>query len=123
MPSKPVGWDSKGKTDALHTLNPLGKLRHLGEKLGSVFEASVNETHLLIWGMGEKMSERMPVMQADIPADGSFHSEDKCHFTAAASVSNNSHRHRVGKDKMKCGTGLNTNLELCFRKNNNFFGG
>lgn len=43
-------------------------------------------------GAEERMSERMPVMQTDIPADGSFHSKDKCYITAAALTSNNSCR-------------------------------
>lgn len=64
----------------------------MGEKLGIAFEARVNEALWLIWGVEERMSERMPVMETDIPADGSFYSKDKCHITAAASTSNNSCR-------------------------------
>lgn len=81
------GWDSKGKT---HTP---GKQSHMGEK-ASVFEAWVNEALLLIWGAEERMSEWMPVMLTDTPADGSFHSKDKCYITAGASKSNNSCRLR-----------------------------
>lgn len=79
------GWDSKGKTD------PPWEAKSYGRK-GSVFEAWVNEALLLIWGVEERMSERMPVMQTFTPADGSFHSKDKCYITAAASTSNNSRR-------------------------------
>lgn len=59
----------------------------MGEK-GDVFEAAVNEALLLIWGAQERMTEWMTVMQADIPADGSFHGKDKCYITPGASTSN-----------------------------------
>lgn len=75
------GWESKGET---HTP---GKQSHVGEK-GDVFEAGVNEALLLIWGAEERMTEWMTVMQADTPADGSFHSKDKCYITLGASTSN-----------------------------------
>lgn len=50
------------------------------------------------------MSERMPVMQTDIPADGSFHSKDKCYITAAASTSNNSCKTEAMRWEMNCAT-------------------
>lgn len=75
------GWDSKGET---HTP---GKQSHVGE-IGDVFDAGVNEALLLIWGAEERMTEWMTVMQADIPADGSFRSKDKCYITPGASTSN-----------------------------------
>lgn len=71
---------------------PRGKRSHMGEKLGSAFEAWVNEALLLIWGVEEGIGKRMPVMQTDIPEDGSFYSKDKCHVTLTASRSNNSCR-------------------------------
>lgn len=46
------------------------------------------------------MSEWMSVMQADIPADGSFHSKDKCYITAGASTSNISCRQKWGSYEM-----------------------
>lgn len=45
---------------------PPGKWSHVGEKLGSAFEACVNEALLLILGVGKGKSKRMPVMQTDI---------------------------------------------------------
>lgn len=38
-----------------------------------------------VWGeeKRERMSERLPVRQRDLPADGSFDSKDKCFITAA----------------------------------------
>lgn len=87
MPSKPVWLGFKGKDT-----HPW-EAKSYGRK-GSVFEASVNEALLLIWGADERMSEWMPVMQTDTPADGSFHSKDKCYITAGASTSNNSYRLR-----------------------------
>lgn len=85
MPSKPVWLGFKGKD------RPPWETKSYGRK-GSVFEARVNEVLLLIWRVEERMSERTPVMQTDIPADRSFHSKDKCYITAAASTSNNSRR-------------------------------
>ena len=61
---------------------------------------------MLIWGVEERMSERMPVIQTDIPADGSFHSKDKCHITAAAPRSNNSCRLKAARYGMNCATVL-----------------
>lgn len=72
---------------------PPREAKSYGRK-GGVFEAWVNEALLLIWGAEERMSEWVPVMQTDIPADGSFHSKDKCYITAGASTSNNSCRLR-----------------------------
>lgn len=90
------GWDSKGET---HTP---GKQSHVGEK-GDVFDAGANEALLLIWGAEERMTEWMTVMQADIPADGSFHSKDKCYITPGASTSNISGREsQEGSAGMDC---------------------
>lgn len=71
---------------------PPGKQSHVGEKLGSAFEVRVNEVLLLVLGGGGWMSERMPVMQTDIPADGSFYSEYASQITSTASRSRNSLR-------------------------------
>lgn len=89
MPSKPVWLGFKGKDGTPWEVKSYGRK-------GCVFEAWVNEALLLIWGVEERMSERMPVMQTDIPADGSFHSKDKCYITAAVFASNNSCRLRRG---------------------------
>lgn len=78
--------------------HPPWEAKSYGRK-GGVFEAWVNEALLLIWGAEERMSEWMPVMQTDIPADGSFHSKDKCYITAGASTFNNSCRLRGGAMK------------------------
>ena len=67
------------------------KQSHVGEKLGSAFEAWVNEALLLISGVGKTTSERMPVMLTDIPADGSFYSKDTSQITSIASRFSNSH--------------------------------
>lgn len=72
--------DSKRKT------RPPGKQSRMGGKKG-VFEAWVNEVLSPIWGEEERMSERLPMRQTDIPADGSFDSTDKCFITAGSTCS------------------------------------
>lgn len=80
------GWDSKGKT------RPPGKQSRMGGGKKGVFEAWVNEVLSPIWGEEERMSERLPVRQTVIPADGSFDSKDKCLTTAGSTCSTHTHR-------------------------------
>lgn len=62
-----------------------------GEKKG-VFEAWVNEVLSPVWGEEERMSVRLPVRQTDIPADGSFDSQDKCFITAGSTCTTCTYR-------------------------------